>query len=370
MTPDNPNHPDQQHIWHRVLDQLKLQMTQATFDTWLKETMLISVDADNVYVIAVQNSFAKDWLENRLFNTIQRTLADIIGTAVSLKFVEGTPEDAAGFDSTMPPTPVVTPDDLPLDLRLSDAKAMRFVESVDFEHLWLKTGFTQVPDYAIRYWRTYLGRAFDLWEFLLSEDKRDVKKMLQKKLPYWTPTKRYSYRGLASVLGCGRPTLTGRLAPCWIYERQKKEARESEEPLPEASCCGKYYPRQMRPNGQSEMECVHWLEGILERLYREGLVAVQRFKHHGKPRAHELRLQAWRLVPVLTPFQVAQFRYELDRERHKSWIQMYGHLCNFDLVTWEQMMAESLVIYVPGYEWGRELFDVYQNNPLLGDGME
>ena len=355
-----------QQVWDIALGQLQLQMTRATFDTWVKDTSLISVEAGNEYIIETKNTFAKDWLEHRLLNTIERTLTNIVDTNVTLKFVVNTHEKVTveGEATAVSTDQLVTSNDLSFQVQ-SDPSAARFVEQVDFEHLWMKSGFTQVPDYAIRYWRIHLGRAFDLWEFLLSEDKRDVKKMLQKKLPYWTPPKRYSYRSLASVLGCGRPTLTGRLVPCWIYEGQKKQAKEHGEALPEATCCGKYHPRDMRQNGHGEFECVHWLEGILERLYREGLVAVERVQSPGKPRAHALRLQAWRLVPLLTPFQVTRFKHELDRERHKHWIERYGHLSNFDLVRWERIVAPSLVEHVPGYEWGRELFDVYQNNPLL-----
>ena len=368
MNSDSPSQLPLQQIWARALEQLQLQMSRATFEALLQGTTLTALEVDHVYVVKTKNRFAGEWLANRLLTTIQRVLAGIVGTEVILKFVTDAPDaptPAPDNVTFVSPANLLAPYDLPFEARLFDKNAVTFIEAVDFEHLWLKTGFTQVPDYAIRYWRTYLGRAFDLWEFLISEDKRDVKKMLQKKIPYWTPARRYSYRSLASVLGCGRPTLTGRLVPCWIYERQKKQARDAGQPLPSAICCGKYQLHQMRPNGQGEIECQHWLEGLLERLYREGLVAVQRIKHRGKPRAHELRLQAWRLVPVLSPDQVAQFNHELDREGHKQWLERYGHLCDFGLPGWEQISAPSLVHYVPGYRWGRELFDVYQNNPLL-----
>ena len=351
-----------QQVWEMALGQLQLQMTRATFDTWVKDTSLISVEAGQVYVIETKNNFAQDWLEHRLSNTIRRTLTHLVGMNVTLKFVVD-PQAQATERTLTCSTPTINPSDLSFQAQ-TDPSGASFGMQVDFEHLWMKTGFTQVPDYALRYWRIYLGRAFDLWEFLISEDKRDVKKMLQKKLPYWTPPKRYSYRSLASILGCGRPTLTGRLVPCWIYEGQKKQAQEKRADLPEVTCCSKYHPYQMRQKGPGEWECVHWLEGILERLYHEGLVAVERIQIPGKPRAHALRLQAWRLVPVLAPLQVAQFKQELDRERHKHWIETYGHLCNFDLTRWEQITTASLVQHVPGYTWGRELRDKYHNNPL------
>lgn len=164
-----------------------------------------------------------------------------------------------------------------------------FARTRDFEHLWHKTGFTQVADYAIRYWRVHLGKAFNLWEFLVREDRRDVRQMRKGHLPYWMPPTQYRYRELATVLGCSRKTITGRLAPCHRYERQKQTARDKGQPPSELVCCEKYTPHEMRWNHKTgEYQCMHWLEGMLERLYREGLVAVEEESAPGKPRAHTL----------------------------------------------------------------------------------
>jgi hypothetical protein len=66
-------------LWDQVLDQLKLQMTRNTFDTWLKDTQLIAREGSK-FTVAVSSRFAKDWLENRLLTTIQRTLVSFIQT--------------------------------------------------------------------------------------------------------------------------------------------------------------------------------------------------------------------------------------------------------------------------------------------------
>ena len=73
-------------VWQSVLDQLQLQMTRATFDTWLKDTCIISKNNGHL-VIGTKNTYAKDWLENRLFNTINRTVADILGHSIDIDFV-------------------------------------------------------------------------------------------------------------------------------------------------------------------------------------------------------------------------------------------------------------------------------------------
>jgi chromosomal replication initiator protein len=73
-------------IWPAVLGELQLQMTQATFDTWLRDSRLLKHE-DSMFVIGVKNGYAKDWLENRLLPTIKRTLARLVGKAVEVKFV-------------------------------------------------------------------------------------------------------------------------------------------------------------------------------------------------------------------------------------------------------------------------------------------
>lgn len=73
-------------IWRAALGELRLQMTQATFDTWVGNTRLISCQ-DDVFVIGAQNEFARDWLANRLLTTVKRTLVGIVGHPVEVRFV-------------------------------------------------------------------------------------------------------------------------------------------------------------------------------------------------------------------------------------------------------------------------------------------
>jgi chromosomal replication initiator protein len=68
-------------LWTAALGQLQLQMTQATFDSWVKDTHLITAN-NGTWQIGVKSEFAKDWLENRLLTTIQRTVANLVGHKV------------------------------------------------------------------------------------------------------------------------------------------------------------------------------------------------------------------------------------------------------------------------------------------------
>lgn len=67
-------------------------MTKATFNTWLKDAHLISYQ-DDEYVIGVRNDYAKDWLQNRLQDTIVRTLSSIVGKETSLRFTVTTDKE-------------------------------------------------------------------------------------------------------------------------------------------------------------------------------------------------------------------------------------------------------------------------------------
>jgi len=76
----------EEQIWLAALGELQLQITKATFDTWVKDTQLVSCQ-DDVFIIKVPNEHSRDWLENRLLTTIRRTLIGIVGHLVEVKLV-------------------------------------------------------------------------------------------------------------------------------------------------------------------------------------------------------------------------------------------------------------------------------------------
>jgi len=76
--------PETMDVWDMALGELRLQMTEATFDTWLRGSFLLSIadcaadghtSAAQSAVIGVRNAHAVGWLQNRLAKTVQRTLA-------------------------------------------------------------------------------------------------------------------------------------------------------------------------------------------------------------------------------------------------------------------------------------------------------
>lgn len=72
--------------WQSALGQLQMELPRATFDTWLRDTQLLTYE-DGCYVIGVKNAYARDWLTDRLTSTAKRVLAGIAGRTVDLRFV-------------------------------------------------------------------------------------------------------------------------------------------------------------------------------------------------------------------------------------------------------------------------------------------
>jgi chromosomal replication initiator protein len=56
-------------LWKRVLSVLELQISKPNFVTWLKNSALIETKND-VWVVALPNNFAKEWIENKYLKLI------------------------------------------------------------------------------------------------------------------------------------------------------------------------------------------------------------------------------------------------------------------------------------------------------------
>lgn len=69
------------HIWQQTLDYLRSQMTKATYEATCQRTRLLS--ANGSIIIETPNPTAKDWLENRLSDTLARALSEASGQPVT-----------------------------------------------------------------------------------------------------------------------------------------------------------------------------------------------------------------------------------------------------------------------------------------------
>jgi hypothetical protein len=74
--------------WQSLLGQLQMEMPRASFDTWVRDTRVVSFE-DNCLVISVRNAYARDWLESRLASTVSRLLIGIMDQPVVVRFVVG-----------------------------------------------------------------------------------------------------------------------------------------------------------------------------------------------------------------------------------------------------------------------------------------
>ena len=58
-----------QSAWDLTLQKLRDELPRPTFETWLKDTLLLNV-AGNTAHIMVPNKFAGEWLERRMYQSI------------------------------------------------------------------------------------------------------------------------------------------------------------------------------------------------------------------------------------------------------------------------------------------------------------
>ena len=93
---------DAKQVWRAALGELQVSLSPANYETWLRDTALVSVD-DQRFRVAVPNGFAKDCLESRYRSLISQTLARIVGYSVQVDFeVVSQPAEAAEAVAAQP----------------------------------------------------------------------------------------------------------------------------------------------------------------------------------------------------------------------------------------------------------------------------
>ena len=84
MGPDETVTPAVQELWEKVKAKLGEEMARASFETWLQPTC--PVRNNGALYIGAQNTYARDWLENKLGETVNRLLPEY-GYQTQVKFV-------------------------------------------------------------------------------------------------------------------------------------------------------------------------------------------------------------------------------------------------------------------------------------------
>jgi hypothetical protein len=75
-----------QQTWQSVLGQLQQEMPRASFETWVRDTEVLSLEK-NLLTVSTRNAYARDWLEARVTNPIQRILQDLLQKPITVRFV-------------------------------------------------------------------------------------------------------------------------------------------------------------------------------------------------------------------------------------------------------------------------------------------
>jgi chromosomal replication initiator protein len=75
-----------EQAWQATLGQLQMEMQKAAFDTWVRDTELISYE-DGSFIIGVQNAYARDWLHSRLSSKVTRLLTGLMNRSVEVRFI-------------------------------------------------------------------------------------------------------------------------------------------------------------------------------------------------------------------------------------------------------------------------------------------
>lgn len=90
-------------LWQQALSIIKTKVSKPSYDTWLKETKAVRLDASEL-IISAPNNFVKEWLEARYIKLITATIYELIDEQVVIKVVIGDEarEDEANLQHLIP----------------------------------------------------------------------------------------------------------------------------------------------------------------------------------------------------------------------------------------------------------------------------
>ena len=121
-------------IWDNVLDVVRGELTTPVFKTWFEHARPLSVDPDGVFVIGVQNEFAREWFEARYSSLIRSAASQVTGEGFDIRVVigreaqaaeEATPADTAGTEDVGDETAA-------LDLDQSEVRGVKDASAGEF----------------------------------------------------------------------------------------------------------------------------------------------------------------------------------------------------------------------------------------------
>lgn len=368
-------------MWSAALGQLQTQMTRATFDTWVKGTWLVSRDNGRM-VVGTKNSFAKDWLENRLYDTIQRTVTGIVGQPVDIQVVIDEPHEK-NKPNDPPPVEETLPEDRPAFLdkpngnqskkptpktkkktSSNSGKIQPFTPkdngllAVDIR-LMNQTGYQPIPAYysifIVPYLNQKYGHAYGSKVYLLWEQESAISGdyLMSDEFCNWTTPGSYKFKDLAERLGVSVEKLTGKDGYCERF----RQARLAGYPLLE--CCGAHDPDRTFNTGKN---CKYWITGVLELLSDEGMLTVEQ---SGGRRNNRIKIQVWRSWPVLSPHQVNNYLAPGMQDKHMQWLNSKeAKRAGLSLKKWQAQEIPCGIEQFSDREIGRQCHGQFIRNPF------
>lgn len=75
-----------ERAWQIVLDQLRLDMPKASFDTRVRDTSFVSFE-DGVFTIGTPTAYGQEWLASRLTSTLTRLKTGILNQHLEINFI-------------------------------------------------------------------------------------------------------------------------------------------------------------------------------------------------------------------------------------------------------------------------------------------
>jgi len=82
-----------QELWEAALGEIKLNISKANYLTWLKDTLILDIKEDTVF-LGVPSNFTKEWLENKYHKEILRALYNIDSKIKKIEYLVTTNNDS------------------------------------------------------------------------------------------------------------------------------------------------------------------------------------------------------------------------------------------------------------------------------------
>lgn len=118
-------------VWDQVLDIVRSELNTPSFKTWFEHTAPVELTDDGVFVVGVQNEFARAWLEERYAQRLGAALRQVLGADVSVRIVVD--QAITGPEPVLAAPAVEAPPETPVGLPAAHRGSGEFDEKYTFD---------------------------------------------------------------------------------------------------------------------------------------------------------------------------------------------------------------------------------------------